>query len=127
MFCPCFNEFSKILLQALFQNVSLVSKRCCNRSDLDVSYTSNKCCNNTFEIFQLLQYHVAVVVPCCCKCFYSSVVSYAFSLMLQQLFRDVAIICSWRFSCFSLMLQQLFHVVAIICSWCFSCFSVMLQ
>ena len=33
---PMLHFVSKVLLQALFQNVSLVSRRCCNRSDLDV-------------------------------------------------------------------------------------------
>ena len=47
------------------------------------SYASHKCCNNTFEMFQLLQSHVAVVVPCYCKCFYFECCFICFIPVLQ--------------------------------------------
>ena len=59
--------FQRFVANTVSKCFTFVSRRCCNRPDLDVSYASYKYCNNTFEIFQLLQSHVAVVVPCCCN------------------------------------------------------------
>jgi hypothetical protein len=103
---------------------------CCNNMFLGVLTSSSQCCNSTAlkccSIFQLLQSHVAVVVPCvlqqfvprCCNNMFT-----VFQLLQPNVSTIVLRCCNNMF-----MVFQLFHpndaavvplLLQYICSWCF--------
>jgi hypothetical protein len=119
--CKCLRSMLQVF-QRFVQNVSSIPVVCCKRSDLNVAYVSHICCNNMFQIFQLFQSYVAVIVFMlqvtnilfgCCICF---------TYMLEVYVADVFICCicmlhSSVLCCTSFMLFEKLGAQGVMVAW----------